>query len=397
MPHARFTKGFVEQTMPSTKNVIFYDTDLRGLELRVTPAGKRVFYVYYRAKGAKLQQRRHKLGDYPKITVQQAREQAKAVLGRVAGGGDPSAERKKERDRLNSGRIDEIIEQFLFQHASRNRSFSETERIFRRDVMPLWGKRSIHSITKPDVVALVRNKADTSPTMANRLLATVRKFFNWCYSNSIIESSPAEGISALSREIVRDRLLNDDELRAVIAACRATGYPFGSLVELLAVTGQRREEVAAMEWREIDFQSSTWTIPAERSKNGKAHIVHLSAFALRILEAAPRIGPFVFTTTGNKPFQGFSKSKARLDQASNVTNWRLHDLRRTIVSGMARKRVAPHVADKILNHQAHTLPGAARVYQQHDFLDERRDALDLWSDHIDALMAAKPDTEQKAA
>lgn len=387
MPRARITKTVVEQTTPSTTDVIVHDTDLKGFQLRVTPAGKRSFYVYYRAKGAKLQQRRYKLGDYPKISVQRARELAQAALGKVATGGDPSAERKKERDRLNSGRVDEIVEQFLTKHALKNRSGSETQRIFRRNVLPVFGKRSIHDITRSDVATLVGDIADTAPTMANRVLAAVRKFFNWCYANSIIDSSPAEGVDAPSKETVRDRLLNDNELRAVIAACRATGYPFGSLVELLAVTGQRREEVAAMEWSEIDYQSSTWTIPATRSKNGKAHIVHLSASALRILEAAPRYAQYVFTTTGSTPFQGFGKCKVRLDEASAVSDWRLHDLRRTFASGMARLGISPYIADKILNHQSHTMSSTAAVYQRHAFLPERQAAMERWSIHVEQLMA----------
>lgn len=397
MPSARITKSVIEQTAPSTSDVIVHDTELKGFQLRVTPAGKRVFYVYYRVKGATLQQRRYKLGVYPNISAQRARELAQAALGKVASGGDPSAERKSERDRLSSGRVDEIVEQFLAKHVSKNRSGSETERIFRHNVLPVFGRRSIHDITRSDIATLVRNIADTAPTMANRVLAAVRKFFNWCYSNSIIDSSPAEGVSAPSKENARDRLLNDDELRAVVAACRATGYPYGSLVELLAITGQRRDEVAAMEWSELDLQKRTWTIPSARSKNGKAHIVHLSASALHILEAAPQIGPYVFSTTGTSSYQGFSKSKARLDEASGVIDWRLHDLRRTFASGMARLGVAPHIADKILNHQAHTLSSTAAIYQRHQFLDERRDALDRWSDHIDGLMAVKNKTEQVVA
>lgn len=397
MTNVRINKTVVENAKPSITDVVVHDAELRGFQLRVTPKGKRVFYVYYRTKGAALQQRRYKIGDYPKISAHRAREIAHEILGKVASGGDPSADRKKERNKLNCGRFNEIAEQFLAKHALKNRSGKETERIFRHNILPTFGKRSIHEITRSDVAHFIRKIADTAPTMANRVLAAIRKFFNWCYANSIIESSPAEGVAAPSREISRDRLLEDSELKAVVLACREMGYPYGALVELLAITGQRREEVAAMEWNEIDFQKSAWTIPAARSKNGKAHIVHLSALAMRILKDAPVAGQFVFSTTGNTPFQGFSKAKTRLDEKSGVNDWRLHDLRRTFASGMARLGIAPHIADKILNHQAHTLSSTAAVYQKHAFLDERREAIECWSNHIDSLMKRESDAMQEAA
>jgi integrase len=135
-------------------------------------------------------------------------------------------------------------------------------------------------------------------------------------------------------------------------------------------------------WQELDLEQRVWTIPKSRTKNGKAHVVHLSDQSLAVLNRADQQGPLVFSPLGTKPFQEFSRAKSGLDRLSGVTGWRLHDLRRTCVSGMARLGVAPHVADKILNHQAGTISGVAAVYQRHDFLAERRAALDLWGTHI---------------
>ena len=386
MPSIRITKTVVDQTAPASKDVVVHDTELKGFQLRVTPGGKRVFYVYYRARGAQAQQRRYKLGDYPKISAQRAREMAQTVLGQVASGADPAALRKTERHRLNTGRVDEIVDRYLIEYVANNRTASETVRIFRRNVLPVIGKRSIHDLTRADISHMLSDIAKTAPTMANRVLAAVRKFFNWCYSNSIVEKSPSEGISAPSRENQRDRLLDDGELSRVVAAARQIGFPYGVLVELLALTGQRRDEVAAMAWTEIDIPNRTWTIPGARAKNGKAHIVHLSAAALRLLDTVLVHGPIVLSIDGMTPFQGFSRAKTRLDKLSGVSDWRLHDLRRTFASGMARLGVAPHVADKVLNHQLHTMSSTAAVYQRHAFLDERRAALDRWSAHVDGLM-----------
>lgn len=221
--------------------------------------------------------------------------------------------------------------------------------------------------------------------MANRVLAAVRKFFNWAYSRALIEESPCVGISAPSTERQRDRLLSDGELARVMSAACGIGYPYGAIVEFLVMTGQRREEVGAARWAEFDIDGRTWMIPAARSKNGKAHIVHLSEAAVRVLERCPNSGALVFALNGDKPFQGYSKAKARLDQKSGVSHWRLHDIRRTVVSGMARIGVAPHVADKVLNHQTGTLSSTAAVYQRHQFLDERKEALDRWAEHVEAI------------
>jgi integrase len=172
----------------------------------------------------------------------------------------------------------------------------------------------------------------------------------------------------------------------VILAAREIGGPYGGIVELLALTGQRREEVAQLSHQELDFVHLVWTIPKSRTKNSKAHIVHLSAQSMAVLDRAIGPGPLMFSLLGTKPFKEFSRAKRLLDQLSGVSGWRLHDLRRTCVSGMARLGVAPHIADKILNHQSGTISGVAAVYQRHDFLAERRAALDLWGAHVAELI-----------
>jgi integrase len=194
-----------------------------------------------------------------------------------------------------------------------------------------------------------------------------------------------------AKEVTRDRVLTEDELVRVIVAARTMDEPYGAIVEFLALTGQRREEVARCTWDEIDLRARVWTLPRERTKNAKHHTVHLSDQAIAVLSGTRKLGKFVFSRTGKNPFQGFSSAKRELDILSGVTGWRLHDLRRTCVSGMARLGVAPHVADKILNHQSGTISGVAAVYQRHDFLAERNDALEQWAAHVVRLIAAASD------
>jgi integrase len=176
--------------------------------------------------------------------------------------------------------------------------------------------------------------------------------------------------------------LSDKELTAVFQEARTIGFPYGSMVEFLILTAQRRGEVAGLVWNEIDLTNGIWTLPAGRSKNGRSHIVHLSPEALAVLQMIPHKSGFVFGVGGARPFNSFVDSKEKLDELSCITGWVIHDLRRTAVTGMAALGVAPHVADKVLNHQAGTIAGVAAVYQRHEFLGERKEALLVWSRHL---------------
>jgi integrase len=209
--------------------------------------------------------------------------------------------------------------------------------------------------------------------------------FNWAIGRGILEKSPCTGLSKPTPDKSRNRILSDDELREIIFAARRTTRPYGAIVELLALLGQRRTEVAEMAWREVDIEKKVWTIPSERAKNSRAHFVHLAPRALEIIQAQPKSDGLVFPTSSGKPFMEFSSMKLRLDKEGGVTDWVLHDLRRTVVSGMASLGIAPHVADKVLNHQSGTISGVAAVYQRHEFLSERKAAMNLWGEHIAVL------------
>jgi integrase len=189
----------------------------------------------------------------------------------------------------------------------------------------------------------------------------------------------------------------DTELARIIRAARQLGGPYGAIVDVLALTGQRRDEVARMSWDEVDLTHRVWTLPATRTKNDKPHIVQLSDAAVVVIGAQQRSGRFVFSRNGVIPIGDFSIQKRRLGDLCGVSHWRLHDLRRTMVSGMASLGVAPHVADKILNHVAGTISGVAAVYQRHEFLKERRYALERWGAHVVGLLREGELVELKAA
>jgi len=396
MPRVKLTKSSIDSLPTSASDTIYWDAGCPGFGVKVTPTGRKVFLVIYRTGGAGSRLRKFTIGVFGRITLHQARVAAQRVFAAKLEGRDPAAEKRTAKQRVVADRVDELVEAFIAQHVSRNRSAREISRLLRREVGEVWGQKSIHEIGKRDIVDIVSAiEQRGAPVAANKALKTIKTFLRWCVGRAVLDQSPADGIPLPAKEVARDRVLTDPELAQVIVAARTMDGPYGGIVELLALTGQRREEVAGSTWDEFDRDQRIWTLPKARTKNAKQHTIYLSAQAIAVLKGMKRQGPFVFSVYGTVPFQDFSLAKRALDEISGVTSWRLHDLRRTCVSGMARLGIAPHVADKILNHQAGTISGVAAVYQRHDFLDERNDALERWGRHIEYIVA-KASSEQHA-
>src|SRR5262245_18774930 len=221
----------------------------------------------------------------------------------------------------------------------------------------------VHDITRRDVLDILDRVVDGgAPIAANRVFAAVRKFFNWCVARDILAASPCTGVKPPTAESARDRVLSDDELRLVWQAANKLGGTFGPLVKLLALTGQRRDEVAQMRWNEIDIDNRLWTLPPARVKNNQPHEVPLSGAAVTVLNNVPRAAgsPYVFTTNdGASPASGYSKGKRRIDALlpRDMSPWRLHDLRRSTASGLARLGINLPVIEKVLNHASGSFAG----------------------------------------
>ena len=387
MPKIKLSKRVIEELEPMEKDQFYWDTGITGLALKVTPKGKKTFLVQYRPGGRGTPTRKMFIGPFGEVTFHKAQTEAKRILGLRAEGRDPAFEKQQAKHRAISNRFSDVASDFLTKHVSQNRTADETARILKRDVLPNWGKREIHEIGKRDVNDLLDAVvARGSHVMANRLLAVLRKLFNWSVSRGIITASPCEGLSAPYREKARDRVLSNDELVAIINTAKQMGGAFGSIIRMLILTAQRRNEVSEMAWDELDLDNNQWEIPSSRTKNEKPHTVHLSEQAAAVVTEVKNIGPFVFTSNGKTPFSGFSKSKKRLDELSGVLEWRLHDIRRTVTSGMAQLGIQPHIADKILNHQSGTISGVTAVYQRHKFLKERKTALNAWGNYVQSLL-----------
>jgi len=391
MPRIRLTKSAIDALPTPKSDEVYWDAGCPGFGVKVTPKGRKVFIVLYRTGGAGSKLRKYTIGPYGRVTLHQARVAAQKVFAAKLDGRDPAAEKREAKRRVVADRVEHLLEMFIAQRLSQNRSRGEISRLLRREVGRPWAGRSIHEIAKRDVVEVVTAiEQRGAPVAANKTLKSIKTFLRWCVGRAVLDQSPAEGVPLPAKEVARDRVLDDEELARVILAARQIGGPYSGIVELLALTGQRREEVARLQWEELDLARRIWTIPKSRTKNAKAHVVHLSEQALAAVKRVDARGPLVFSLLGTKPFQEFSRAKRELDQLSGVTGWRVHDLRRTCVSGMARLGVAPHVADKILNHQTGTISGVAAVYQHHEFLAERRAALDLWEAHVSQLLKEIP-------
>jgi integrase len=390
----RLTVRNVDTLRPAAARREIPDGHLPGLYLIVQPSGAKAWAVRYRHHGAT---RKYTIGAYPLYGLKEAREAGGKVLRAVAEGRDPGQERDQARA-AKADSFEHVVEEFLERHVRRSnrpRTAQETERLLRQHVLPRWRGRIVHEITRRDVLEVLdRVVDDGAPIAANRVLAATRKLFNWAIARDIISASPCAGVKPPTDERARDRVLSDDELLHVWRAADKIGGTFGPLVKLLALTGQRRDEVAKMRWEEVDIDKRLWTLPPTRTKNNQAHDVPLSAAALAILDSVPRneSSPFVLTNGGASPASGYSKGKRRLDALlpADTPPWRLHDLRRTCASGMARLGINLPVIEKCLNHTSGSFAGIVGVYQRHNFADEKRAAFEAWGRHVDSLVSGKP-------
>ena len=386
MPRLHLTKTVIDELTPGSTETVYWDDNVPGFGVKVTPQGRKVFIVLYRTKDGFSRLRKYTIGTYGQTTLAIARIAAQKVLTDRNEGKDPATAKRDFRRTVITDSLEDVIKEYRLRKVNVLRSAHEINRVIDRELLSRWKSKSMHDISRRDILsALDEIVARGSPASANYAHRVLRAMFNWAIGRGIVERSPCAGLSKPAPVNSRSRVLTDDELREVIFAARRTSRPYGAIVELLSLLGQRRSEVAEMTWQEVDIEKKIWTIPVARTKNSKAHFVHLAPRALEIIQAQPKVSELVFPTSSGKRFMEYSKMKTQLDNDSGVTNWVLHDLRRTVVSGMASLGIAPHVADKILNHLSGTISGVAAVYQRHEFLVERKAAMEQWDNHVAQL------------
>ena len=376
------------------KRIEIPDAGKPGLYLVIQPSKKKSWAVRYRFRG---QAKKLTLDGFPSLGT--ARKLAQDALDAVAEGSDPAAEKRaKKYADTSSDLFSAVAADFVERHAKRNTRASSvrlTEQWLNKDVLPRWGNKRIQDITKRDVLDLLDAVIDRGGGLsANRVLAVIRKLFNWAVQRGVITVSPVAGIKPPLAEQSRDRILTDDEIRWLWLACEKVGYPFGSMAKLLLLSGQRRNEVAGMTWGEIDLDKKLWTLPGGRTKNDEAHEVPLSEAGARghciVAAHQKRQGLSVHDKRQDSRFSGYSRAKAVIDKAMldiareergdiEIPRWTFHDLRRTAVSGMARLGISLPVIEKTVNHSSGSFAGIVGVYQRHSFADEKRNALEAWA------------------
>ena len=382
----RLTERYVQTLQPPAEGRLEVGDDVvAGLWFRVTSKGMKSWSIRSRRDGQAV---RFTLGAYPELSLAMARQRALQQIAKIKDGHDPVTERRRKRHASIRAKVESLsplLDLYVDTILATRKSGKTRARDLRRDLKPLLG-RPASLIQRSDLTALIDRKTVTAPISANRLVGYAKPFWRWMHERGYIDENVASELSKPSPETVRERFLDDVELVAVWRACGQMGFPFGPFFKLLLLTAQRRGEVREMRWEEINFDKACWTIPGSRTKNGAEHIVHLSAPAQAILRDLGGDSPaegLLFTTTGVTPISGISKAKARLDKASGITDWRLHDFRRTAVTHMVDLGINPAVADRILNHvAASTMSVVQRAYQRSALLDQRRHALDAWADRV---------------
>lgn len=409
------------------KRKYLWDSKADGLGLRITDKGVKAFVIMPRIKGELWLKT---LGTYPQTSLKEARINAGLLLSRVRAGEDPRSEERQEKEAETAAMappapvdiytVRKAVAAYEKAHISRlkPRSQLEARRPLQKILLTKWPDRALADVSKADLREVLSGMAESgNPVAANRALANLKAFFNWCLGEDRLTVNPCIGIrDPGGNETSRDRILSDEEIRTLWPILEETGYPFGSLAQFLLATSQRRDEGANLRWSEIaDLEGGNpvWTIPAAKNKGGRLHEVPLSPLAVRLLRSLPRIvveteagkpvlSDFVFTTTGKGPVSGFSDGKERMDKLTvrefkkiehetgkspaPLARWTLHDLRRTAASGMARDDIPPHVVSRVLNHSPGKAEGITAVYNRHGYLREKRHALETWAGKLEILI-----------
>ena len=401
------TKRAVDALKPGE---LIADTELRGFIVRRLPSGRLTYGLRYTKDG-----RRRWLAVGVGLAPQAAREAAAKFAGSVAKDENPMTDRADRRRRALAARtLDNILDEFLKEHVRARglRTNSEIESLLDRYVRPVLGSRPVGEIKRSEIVALLdeisdrkssRSEDGKSRRVADKVLGVLRSALNWHATRDDDFRTPiVAGMARTSlRELTRDRILSDDEIRdlwSTLDDCKPDAS--ARIVRVLLLSGARLNEIARLQWSEIDDASRTLTVPASRCKAKIDHTLPiLPGVAALFPERAKDSGEFLFSTDGgDSPFSGFSKAKARLDKAIDGTrvekglepmrDWRLHDLRRTARSLMSRAGVTADIAERVLGH---VLPGVRGIYDRHTFLAEKRDALEKLAALLEAIISPPAD------
>jgi integrase len=350
-----------------------WDSAVQGFGARRQTNGT-YYYLRYRHQGRQLMRSIGRHGS--PWTPDTARIEARRLLGAVAGGADPFAPAP-----IASNFASELERYLSRKRASlRPRWLVQVQHHLCKQAVPLHSL-PLGQIDRRAIATLLGDvETNSGPTARNRTRSSLSAFFAWAIAEGLLDANPVVGTAKAAEGGSRERVLTDAELAQLWAALDARA--FADIVMLLALTGQRRDEIGQLQWDEVDFGRGLIVLPPARVKNNREHCVPLSAQAAAILQRRPRLGEFVF---GRRAFVDWSRAKLRLDRDLRIADWRLHDLRRTCATGMAELGVLPHIIEAVLNHVSGHKAGVAGIYNRSKMLEPMRDALQRWGDHIDQI------------
>ena len=378
-----FTVPWLDKLKAPAQREDYRDRSTKGLQLRVGTTGVRSFSYVYRI-GRKMG--RVSLGKYPDFSLKAARDKTNEYRRLVALGVDPRSE-KNEKIKKEQMTVGLMVEEFIEKYAKpKNSSWKQAESNLRLYLISALGKKPIHEVTRPDIHQILDDLVGRGKhTAANRALAHTRKFFGWLVERGYLDYSPAAYIKPRHQEQEREKVLTDDEIRAIWIASEAMSGPYSAWIKLLLLCGQRRLETASL--RRSQIIDNCWHLSGEDTKNKQLHIVPLSQQAMAIIDQLlEQDGEFLIKTgrTGDKPVNGFSKAKVQLDRLSGITDWKFHDIRRTVATNLSKLGVDRSLLQRIVNH---TDSGVTAIYDRYSYLEEKRDALQKWAGRLDDIVA----------
>jgi integrase len=384
------TDAFIRKLKASTRPYIVADTQVPGLKVRVSPQGGKSFILWRRLHRSRSSAVALSLGKVGELELTAARAKARTWIELIKSGRDPrDVTRAAAAD--NFGRV---MEDFIARHVAGQRRAKQVEREIRKELLPRWRNRPVADISRRDVIAMLDEIKDRDAVhQAHNIFSHAKTFFNWCVAKDILVASPCDRLkpkTLIGTKLHRQRVLTDAELASFWQATSEMGYPYGVLFQILLLSGARKNEIAQAKWSEIDLPNRLLTVPAERFKSGNQHLIPLSADAMALLEQLPRWsdGELLFSLNGRRPLAAFSAAKAKLDKLmGDPPDWVTHDLRRTVRTRLSSLRIPDVVAEQVIGHGR---VGLQRVYDQHRFVDEMREALELWASRLRTIIRPSP-------
>lgn len=421
-----------------------------GLSFEVKAKGEGAFRFMYRVslgKGLQGPTRKLTLGNYPAMTLAEARGKAAEYHKMAKEGRDPISvlERTLTQHRESEGRTFRSVADMYLDEGRRGRkinkkgsiavsTLAEHDKDLEQMILARIGSMPVGDLTEDDVVALMDTidlepRTKKHPSRVDRALKTLRAVLHFAVMRRYIKENPSSRLSPRCATNSRDRVLNDDEIRAIWIAAEGKGYPFDPVVKLLILTAQRRNEVGKMRWKDLNLDDGVWKLPAKSTKSNRENEIPLSGPVLEILRGIKQSGVYVFSTDGVKSVGGWSTLKRTLDrdakaalcgftaeertalvgmgvrseanrqrkselekrlEEADMAPWRIHDFRRTAASGMAALGTIPPVLSLVLNHSVGDTMGITKIYNRHPYFNEKAKALEAWAKHVLDLVTPPP-------